>query len=364
MKVLPRIPLDKDYLLTTDGLYFCVFSYLHPPDGYTAYLQYLPGPPGSDPRRGRIKPMDFPHVGAVAGTMDWLREHYPHYVRFCPVRSVELPLVPKARVARYYQPGPRLEQVLAEPRDLLEAEVAEFAQVLARASGLPLTAFGVTGSVLLDVHDPDSSDMDLVVYGTAAAARVREAVLVGRVPDLAPMRADRVERWLRLMSTHHPITRDEAAYFVGRRWNYGFFRGREFSIKAVRTPAEVTEAYGARTYQGVGLVTVRGRVADAAEAAFLPAVYRLEGVEVVAGPSETPADAVAGPPVAPADAVAGPPVALAEVVAFEGLYQGAFDPGQAVEVCGKLERASDGTYRVVVGSAEYRGREYMKPLAE
>lgn len=338
-----RLPKDKDGIRTDDGLYFCVFSYLHPPDGYTAYLQYLPVP--ADRAGARNKPMDFPHVGAVVSTTDWLEANHPRYVRRCPVRGVRLPIVPAERVAAYICPERRMAEILRRPGDPLEEDVAAFTTAIAAASGVPQEAFGVTGSVAMRVHDPAGSDIDLVVYGEANARRVRAAFLAGNVEGVKPMPEARIERWLRLIPQHHSHTREEAAYLIAQRWNYGFFRGREFSLRAVRADAEIAERYGAERYRACELVRLQARITGG-QPMFVPALYELAEVRTLEGPA------------AP----------VTRVVSFEWLYAGAFYPGQAIEVQGKLEAILPGDdrgragWRVVVGSAEHRGREYIRPL--
>jgi predicted nucleotidyltransferase len=56
-----------------------------------------------------------------------------------------------------------------------------------------------------------------------------------------------------------------------------------------------------------------------------------------------------------------------EVVSYEGLYDSLADKGEAIEARGKLEhiidrRTGEEYDRVLVGSPEGRGREYIKPL--
>lgn len=336
-----RLPREKDYIRTDDGLYFCVFSYRHPPDGYAAYLQYLPT--AGHPRRDRIKPMDFPHVGAVARTMGFLADKYPHYVR--PGREHPLPVVPAERVAVYYCPEQRLCELLAGPRDELERLIAQMARDLADAAGIPITSLGVTGSVLLDVHHPPTSDIDLVVYGAPAARRVREALRAGRVPGARPMLPEWLRTWQNHILRHLGLSPEAAAYFIRRAWYRGWYGGREFSIRPVRTDAEIQAGGDGCPAEGdwrpAGPMRVRARVAGAAEAMFVPACYPLEHVQVLEGM----------------------PLRPARLVAYEGIYADALDPGQEVEAMGKLEVRADGDRRLVVGTLEYRGREYIRPVA-
>jgi predicted nucleotidyltransferase len=330
-----RRPKDRDFVETSDGLIFCVVGYAHPPDRYAAYLKYAPAPTGKW-ARGEVsyrRQLPYYHVRHVAETIELLRRDHPRYVWTDPTSDLTFSFVPRDAVARYYRPEARLAEILAGPRDALEGEVADLVQRLARASGLPADAFGITGSVLLGLHNPAFSDIDLIVYGAANGARVKAAVaaLTGDAIDALP--EERRERWRVETAERFGLPAGAVAAIEARRWNYFLAAGRYVSIHPTRSDAEITEAYGEARYRAVGPATVEASVTDATESVFLPAVYRVADVQVVAGATR----------------------AVSEIRSFEGLFCGLADAGDRIRATGRLEAREDGAARLVVGTAAVPG---------
>ena len=61
------------------------------------------------------------------------------------------------------------------------------------------------------------------------------------------------------------------------------------------------------------------------------------------------------------------PVNIYEVITYEGLYSSLAKNGEKIQVKGKLEKVNQkqtniGYYRVVVGSPEGKGTEYIKNM--
>ena len=105
-----RLPKDRDFIETPEGMLFCVVDYLHPPGKYTAYLKYSPAAEGRW-RRGDTayhRELAYYHAHQVGQTLDYLQEHYPAYLGYCPVRDMRFSLIPGDRVATYYCPEARL----------------------------------------------------------------------------------------------------------------------------------------------------------------------------------------------------------------------------------------------------------------
>jgi predicted nucleotidyltransferase len=366
-----RKPKDRDFLRTEEGMFFCVTGYLHPPDRYTAYLKYSPA---SIPFGGADRQSDLPaasvgkwrdeetayrrelpyyHVRTVEETIRHLEQRYPWYVHDCPVRGIRFSMVPRERVARYYDPQERLQGILDRPRDPLEEEVQGLAIEIAACAGVRPQDLGVTGSILIGLHNPEFSDIDLTVYGRENARRVRRA-LAGAVADeleheggsdrIQGLSAEVVARWSRGIADRFPLTVDQARYLAGRRWNYGFYGRRYFSLHPTRTDAEIGERYGDHVYRGQGGARVRALLVGAEDALFMPARYRVEDVQVLEGE---------------------PRVAeVREVVSYEGLYRDVADEGDEIEVRGKLESVDDRALRLVVGTAALEGRGYIRPYGQ
>ena len=146
-----RPPKDRDFVETTDGLFFCVVGYVHPPGRYAAYLKYTPASAGKWARGDVAYRRELPyyHVRHVRRTLEWLEAEHPRYVWTDPATGLRFSHVPEDAVARYYVPERRLAEIVAAPADALERETRDLATLLAGAAGLPLD--GLRG---LGVHPP------------------------------------------------------------------------------------------------------------------------------------------------------------------------------------------------------------------
>jgi predicted nucleotidyltransferase len=325
-----RPPKDRDFVETAEGLIFCVVGYLHPPDRYAAYLKYTPAAVGKWARGDVAYRRELPyyHVRHVRRTLEWLGAEHPRYLWTDPATRLRFSHVPVEAVARYYVPERRLAEIVASPADPLERETRDLATLLAGAAGLPLEAFGVSGSILLGLHNPAFSDIDLLVYGADSVRRLRAVIDNLGGEGLVGLPEDRRARWRAETSARFGLDRDAVADLEARRWHYRLFRGRYVSLHPTRADHEIREAYGDHRYAPVGPAVAEARVTDATEAVFLPAVYRVADVRWHEG----------GP---------GP---LDEIVAFEGLYCHAAEAGERVLVAGHLEAERAGGHRLVVGS--------------
>ncbi|OGD52774.1 hypothetical protein A3K81_06755 [Candidatus Bathyarchaeota archaeon RBG_13_60_20] len=325
-------PKDRDFVETVEGHLFCVVGYLHPPEGYTAYLKYVPAPVGKwgrgEARYTRTLP--FYHVSQVENTYSYLRENYPKYLIDCPVRGFTVSYVPRPSVRRYYRPRKVLREIMARGAvDPLEEKLLRLAGLLTDESGV--RGLGVTGSILTGIHNPDFSDIDLTVYGAGPSRRLKDAVLRLRNEGdrVQPPTRQEIESWCRERISKFPLTVDELRRVAETRWNYGFYTGTYFSVHPTRADREITEAYGDNTYRRVGEVSGSATVADASESMFLPAFYRVEDAALPGG------------------------VEAERLVSYEGLYGGVFAEGDRVEFRGALEKVEGKNpgHQVVVGGA-------------
>ena len=339
-----RNPKDRDFLRTQEGLLFCVTGYLHPPERYTAYLKYSPASEGKwrDAKTAYRRELPYYHVQNVAKTIHYLEESYPAYVDYCPVRDFRFSLVPRDRVAEYYLPEARLQEIVDSPQDRLEEEVRGLVLHLATNAGIEPTVFGVTGSVLIELHNPSFSDIDLTVYGLQNARRLRDTLGQAKLPHVSRVSDAFIAKWAEGIATRFPLTPAEARHFARRRWNYGYYRGRYFSIHPIRTDPEIGERYGDHYYRRHGVARVQAQVIDASQALFMPAIYRVGEVEVVEGDSSA--------------------AQIDRVVAYEGLYRDVVNAGHRVDARGTVETVDGQPRRLVIGTFAMEGKGYIKPL--
>jgi len=321
-------PRDRDFIQTVDDHLFCVVGYLHPPDGYTAYLKYVPSPDGKWGKDGRrySRTLPFYHVSQVENTYRYIKEKYPQYLYDCPVRNITISWVPKSHMKEYYHPREKLVEIMSRgANDSLERKLLDLSTVLEEKAGIK-NRVGVTGSILTGTHNPSFSDIDLTVHGYDASRKLIEALreLKEEAVLVKPVTPEEKEGWVRNRAGRFPLSVDDLRHIAEKRWNYGYFEGTYFSVHPIRTDKEITENYGDDTYHRKKTLEGTATVSDNRDSIYLPAVYGVEDSGEVS-----------------------------EVVSFEGLYGSLFEVGDRIRFKGVLEeiRGKDPRYRVLVGGA-------------
>jgi hypothetical protein len=326
-------PKDRDFVETVDGQFFCVVGYLHPPQGYTAYLKYIPSQDGRWGRGTRryTRILPYYHVSQVENTYSYLKTNFPDYIFDCPVRGITTSFVPLQKVAKYYDPYTVLNSINENgPRDPLEKKLLTLVEIFSHNIGSS-DCFGVTGSILIGIHNPLFSDIDVIVYGSEASRKLKKAMvsLAGQGGPIRPLSNLEKEKRCRERVGKFPLEINQLRRISETWWNYAYFEGTYFSAHPTRTSEEVTESYEDNTYHRLGEVKGVATVQEDSESMFLPAIYKIGALE---GEGTVKID---------------------RLVSFEVLYCGAFKKGDVVEFRGALEEVKGRSpgYQVVIGGA-------------
>ena len=349
-------PFEGFAVQTTDGLFFTVKGLLHPPDRVIAYLRYLPDLQGDRERDG----VRYRRVYHFGEQQEILQARYPDYLSPDPVLGIRVQSVPRRLIHTVYDPCDYLATLRQRgPADVVEEHALALAALLQenQKSKIENRKFlGVSGSVLIGMHRPDS-DIDLVVYGEAAGRAVHRALGCLLDDSSSDLRRPNREELAALHAAHRPDTPLSFADFVrlqARKVNEGRFLGREVFIRFVKWPAEVGERYGERRFEPLGPATLRARVTDDHDAIFTPCRYGVGDVTFL-------------PPLGPPQSWEGrcSPVAdLREVVSFRGRFSEQARAGEWAVARGNLERVihrSEPAYhRLVVGG---QAGDYLLSLA-
>jgi predicted nucleotidyltransferase len=190
--------------------------------------------------------------------------------------------------------------------------------------------------------------MDVTVYGMENSYALKKALTKTRLPEKLGVKrfeGEKLKQWFINKTQNHPLSVADAERIFERKWNIGTFDETLFSIHPVKLEKELTEKYGDKKYSPARMVTIRAVVTDSEDSIFLPAVYKIRDIEIE---EEVETD-------------------IEEVVSYEGLYDSLAEKGETLEVKGKLEHVIDNRSgrkydRVLVGSPEGKGREYIKPI--
>ncbi len=344
---------DRDFIETREGMFFCVIGNVHPRNRIISYLKYVPWEVKGAKRlgwrrNGREYGRILPHYSAlgVQKVKDFLKHFFPNYVYFDKYLNIEIIGIPVNEIKTHYRPEVRMQEILKKSSDELEADVAFLARELASAGNISKAYLGVTGSILIKIHNPKFSDIDLIVYGRENALRIKNSIsnLINQNKSFRRLDEITKKRLAKEISQIHPLTLHEAYKLISERWYNGFFRGRFFSIHPVKLEREVNEIHEQKIYRFKGIVTIKCKVEDASESMFLPSKYLVKEVRFLDGREVNN---------------------LREVVSYEGLYCDAAANGDIIYVRGKLEEVNDLTtsetyHRVQVGSFEARGSDFIK----
>ena len=344
---------DRDYLKTMEGFFFCVLGSVHPEDRAIAYLKYVPDPSGKWGRgRERLR-RALPNytMHDLLETFKFLENHHPEYLYYSSVMGIKMSAVPLNKVSAHYKPEEKLSQLIRmEKLDDLQRKVVDLANLISDESGVPVRFFGVTGSILIDIHQ-SFSDIDLIIYGKKNSVSVKETLKQLYENQDFPIRRFNKEEsreWCLSKARMYPLTYEEAAWILRRRWNRGVYEGTLFSMHPVKLEEENDENYGDRIFKPEGMIKIEATVSDSSEADFLPSVYKVEDVKVIEGPEVKD---------------------ISEVASYEGLYGGLAEKGERIFSYGKLEgvtdrRSGEQYHRVLIGSKKAEGRDYIKPLTD
>ncbi len=284
-------------------------------------------------------------------TFGFLESNYPHYLFHSSFYNITLTAVPHKHIREHFKPEERLSQLRqASHLDSLQKRMTRLTSFLAKTSNVPCDFFGVTGSVLLDIHQPRFSDMDITVYGWKNSLAVKNVLLkeYARANSIVKrLEGKTLKAWCVRKAKQYPLEVDDALRIYERKWNLGVFEDTLFSIHPVKLEQEVAEKYGEKTYHPLGHATIRAVVYDNTDYLFLPSIYRVGETKIVEGPHVND---------------------IVEVVSYESLYDSLAEVGESIAVRGKLERVEDRKssreyHRVLVGSPEGKGMEYLKLMS-
>ncbi|MGQ9566212.1 MAG: nucleotidyltransferase domain-containing protein [Candidatus Bathyarchaeales archaeon] len=323
----------------------------HPFDRVLAYVKYVPANTGKwrDERVGYERVMRDYTIPSLLETFHLLRTKYPQYVFHSDVFGIDMTAVPLGLVKQHFRPEHKLDELLkTAKRDLLQEKLVKLVNFLSEESGIPTSNFGVTGSILLGIHNPKFSDIDLAIYGQRNSQKLKETInKIVTNPDSPIKRFDGalLEDWCRKKSRRYPLTLEDARRIIERKWNLGVFEGTLFSVHPAKVESEMTERYGDKTYRPEDAVTIKATVIDNGESMFLPCVYKVGDVKIIGG-NQTGTE-------------------VEEIVSYESLYDSVAETGEKILVKGKLEHVIDHRsgkeyYRILVGSPEGKGEEYIK----
>jgi predicted nucleotidyltransferase len=323
---------EGDLVETIDNIIFDVKGLVHPPKRVVAFIRYVPDPNGNRERDGKR----YSKYYELSKRYELLKLKYPQYLVNDPIFNTLLCEVPVEDIRQHYNPAKGLQE-LRKRKSLDEAETSalQFMEILKEYSGVQWSKLGISGSILVKLHEP-SSDMDIVVYGSETGYKLQETMKNIFENKNSPIKAYDLEGLQELFDFRSKDTNVSFEDFVrtdSRKISHGKFMGKHFFIRFVKDLNEVSEQYGSIIYKPEGSIRIKATVADSSEALFTPCSYKLAKVQVLDGPKIEH---------------------IEEIVSFRGRFCEQARNGEAVIAEGKLERVQqegkDDHFRLLLGS--------------
>jgi predicted nucleotidyltransferase len=323
---------EGDLIESWGSIVFDVKGLVHPPDRVVAFIRYVPDPNGSRERDGTR----YSKFYALSKRYDLLKREYPQYLVNDPVFNTLLCEVPVEDVKQHYQPAQGLQDIRnRNSLDDAEKTALQFMEILKENSGVPWSKLGVSGSILVRLHEP-SSDIDLIVYGTETGYRVQAAMREMLGDKGSPFEAYDLDGLRELFDFRSKDTNVSFEDFVrtdSRKISHGKFRGKHFFIRFVKDLNEISEQYGSIIYKPEGNARIKATVVDDSESLFTPCSYKLANVKILEGTKAEP---------------------IEEIVSFRGRFCEQARSGEAVIAEGKVERVQQegkhDHFRLLLGS--------------
>jgi len=345
----------RDFIYTSDDLYFASTNYLHPEDKINSFLRYIPDPNGDREKNGKR----YRKVGSKEA-YTYLQENHPDYLYFCDVTNVEMMGVPLDKVEKIIKPENRL-MGLKKPfesggnvknPELIKKlmDIADFFHCMA---DIPYENLGISGSILPGLQKENSSDLDFVVYGLDNHRRAIAAFKENRGKEVYIKDVDKYitvegitdDYWdfvYNKRMSDESLTKEEFKWYENRKANRGTIDGTLFDILATKDYSEITGVWGDTVYEPQGIAQIECDIVSALGAYDNPSLYTIENVKLIEGVDFD----------------------LSEVVSFTHTYAGEVIDGEHVVAKGKVEKVivngETSHYRLVVGTTREAVDEYLK----
>lgn len=320
-------------LIKTQNVIFDVKGLVHPPSKVIAFPRYIPSPQGT---RGSGKDL-YGKVYNLAERFQYLQQNAPNLIVHDAVFDENLCEVPAETIKRRYDPSEKLALLRTSKRlEPLERKAVQLAEDLKEAAGIPWSAIGISGSVLVGLYTA-KSDLDPIVYGVGAC-RKAYATLEDLLEDgdsrFKPYSCDELRKLFDFRSKDTIMSFEDFARVERRKAFQGMFEGVDYFVRFVKDWNEVGEQYGDVYYRNSGYAKITATVADDTEALFTPCTYKIKNATVVEGAKLEP---------------------ISEIASFRGRFCEQAKKGEAVAAQGKVERVinmktGEGHYRVILGN--------------
>ncbi|WP_440059173.1 hypothetical protein ACSU1N_05140 [Thermogladius sp. 4427co] len=317
--------LDHYYLKLRNGCYATVVGNSHFEYGVISYIKYCPTNRETFWRDNTtfldriVKYYDVEEVYKAAPRQIYV-PYFDSYVPYVGISEIEY----------VFNPVERTREIMRRPRDLLEDSALALVEKLHHV--VTEDRVGITGSLLPSIHNPNVSDIDLVIYGWKASVDVIEFVKENK--DLFRVFDDnRLTAWAERNAKQNSLPLKEVIKYY-RSYRRGFFKDREYSI--IYNSGIKSYLPNLPYFKTLGLIEVEAEIRGGIQALDYPSRGKVHSWKILNG--------------------VNPPFDISEILSFEALYIPLLYEGGKAVIRGLLQCSEAVGYcRIILGVKEYRG---------
>lgn len=289
---------DRDSIVTSEGIFFRVYGYTHPPEGYICDVEYASSSiyrsklPRAERRRtdGSLYYKFYADEG-----LRFVRENFPnHLLNYKPL-GCTIVGVKKDNIYQTLKPEVKFREIIqSEAPDQLISSLKEIFYVLSSRSSLKIDDFGVFGSILHSFYHPDLSDIDLIIYGAKKLDQLKEVLndlygegnfLLNEFDDFESIKGKRW-RFINYTPKEYLMHQRRKLIYAVLKSSYAS-RKVKVEFEPVKDWSEIINDYDPRVkIKKKGWIKAIARITNDREAPFMPSIYDVEIVDFLEGEAE------------------------------------------------------------------------------
>jgi predicted nucleotidyltransferase len=310
---------EGDFVETLEHLFFDVKGFTHPPGRVVAFIRYFPDEKG-ERKKGETA---YGKVYSFSERYELLRKKFPKYIADDTVFDETICEVSEHDIRKHYNPIEKLSHLRNSRKlDALEKNVLYLVEKLRQRSNVPWSAFGISGSILIGLHNA-ASDFDPIVYGSDNCRRVYTELQELLTESDSGFKAYNLNELKTLFGFRSKDTAMSLKDFVrteSKKAFQGKYGKNDYFVRFVKDWKEIHQKYGDVQYKNVGYAKIKAKVADDSESIFTPCSYVLKEPEILDGSEHA---------------------RIAEIVSFRGRFCDQAHNGDSIVAQGKVERVMD-----------------------
>ena len=306
----------KDYVLSS-GCYGAIVSHHTEDNKVLVTIRYIKD------NSGETKKYSY------EAATEYLKQHKPDYLFHSKALDVNIHAIPIDEIEEIYKPAETVNKLTKITNKDRKQAAAISAYELILESGIDANYLGITGSLMLGLHNEDS-DIDMVVYDHESFHRIRY-FLTEKMDNHHELKLSD-EMWLDSYSRRNcEISFSEYVFHEQRKYNKFCINNTKVDISLVSDEGDSIIEIG--PFIKKGREKIRAEIIDDMHAFDLPARYYIDNARIP------------------------------EIVCHTATYIGQAFNGEKIEATGMVEVDQEGNQRLVIGTSREAKGEYIKVVS-